>query len=299
MSGSVVTIGNFDGVHLGHRTIVRSLLEEGGRRNLPSVAVLFDPHPTVVLGTKVPPRLTTIGERVELLKGLGVGDVRVERFTKELRNTTAEKYLARLQRELGMKFLCVGSTTHIGKGREGTPGRLKELGSLLGFDVRIVPERFEGTEVVSSSRIRRLLEEGEVEAAARFLERPHRTAGTVVAGDGRGRTLGFPTANLESIETLVPGRGVYAVRVTIGGETFPGAANVGYRPTLKEIPKLAVEVHLFDFDRPILGERLEVSWVSRLRDERKFGTVEALRRQIEEDCREARNRLKTELPSHK
>jgi riboflavin kinase/FMN adenylyltransferase len=294
---SVVTIGNFDGVHLGHQSLVASLLEEGRRRGVPSVALLFDPHPTVVLGTKIPPRITSIDDRIRLLEGLGVDHVFVEKFTRELQMTSAEAYLEQLVRRLGMEFLCVGPTTHIGSGRGGTPGRLREIGRELGFSVNVADEYRIGGETVSSSRIRRRIEEGDVEGAGRLLGRWYRTTGEVVRGDGRGKTLGFPTANLGGIPTLVPARGVYAVLGEVDGVSIPAAANVGYRPTVREIPELAVEIHLLGYRGSLVGRLLQVTWIARLRDERKFESEEALRQQIEQDCRAVREILKEELKS--
>lgn len=291
LSGSVVTVGNFDGVHLGHQAILQALTEEAKRRSLPSVAIFFDPHPTVVLGTKIPPQITTLQERISLIKSFGVDHVFVQTFSKELSTTSASSYLGNLVKDLGMTFLCVGPTTHIGKGREGTPSKMEELGKEQGFDVSVVSEFFLGEKKVSSSRIRRLIEEGDVELAGKSLGRPYRMIGTVVSGDGRGTKLGFPTANLEEIETLIPARGVYAVWADVDGIRVPAAANVGYRPTIQQTPRFTVEVHLLDFEKRLVAQALPVTWVARIRDEQKFESLNELKVQIKKDCLEARKLL--------
>ncbi|MFH1261958.1 MAG: riboflavin biosynthesis protein RibF [Pseudomonadota bacterium] len=292
IGSSVVTVGNYDGVHLGHQAIVRALVSEARRRSVPSIAVLFDPHPTVVLGTKIPPLLTTPEERGRLIKGLGVDRVVIRKFTQDLAETPAKMFLLELRNEYGMESLVVGPTTHLGKGRDGTPERLEEMGEEFGFDVNVVPQFFlNDEERVSSSEVRRSIEEGEMERARRLLGRFYRTHGTVVPGDARGRQLGFPTANVAGIPTMLPLSGVYAVWAEAGGTLLPGAANVGVRPTVKTGGSLGVEVHLLGYQGSLLGKDLPIFWGKRLREERKFSSLEELKAQIATDCGEAKTAL--------
>ncbi len=287
---SVVTVGNFDGVHIGHREIFRHLIAEGRKRKLLSVAVTFDPHPALILGHAAPPLLSTPSDRIRQIEFLGIGHAMILRFTPQLAAMSARDFVEQiLLRDLGMKFLLIGPNTHVGKGREGTPQRLRELSQQLSFDLEIVPEVEAGGEIVSSSRIRSLLTDGNVEEATTLLGRPYSTHGKVVKGASRGKGLGFPTANLEQVPTMLPKRGVYATRVTIGNQHYTGATNIGVRPTVDPVPKEIVETHILDFSENLVGIEIELEWIKRIRDEKKFLTAEELAAQINKDIQVARN----------
>lgn len=293
---SVVTVGTFDGLHRGHQAIIQYLIARAHEQKGRSVVVSFFPHPrTVVRGEEVP-LLTTIGERADVLEQMGLDRFIVIEFTPEFAQLSAEAFVREiLVDRIGLREIVVGYDHGFGKGREGDRRLLKRLGDELGFAVDVIPPQDVGDDVVSSSRVRRvLLEEGDVAEAARMLGRPYRFTGTVVAGDGRGRGIGYPTANLtlDEPQKVVPRVGVYAVRVALPGEdaVFGGMMNVGRRPTF-EGEEERVEVHLFDVERDLYGKALTVSCIRRLRDERRFESVEALVHQLDHDEQASRRVL--------
>lgn len=291
---TVVTLGNHDGVHLGHRALLEAARERAGREEGLSVhAVTFDPHPSVVLAPdRAPPLLTTIERRRELLVALGADDVSVLRFDRELASTSPEAFVERvLVAQLSARGVVVGPDFRFGRGRAGDAETLRTLGERHGFDViTVAPVTVDG-EVVSSTRIRRAVARGDVREATRLLGRVHDVDGTVVRGDGRGRSIGVPTANLDCDPILLPADGVYAVVARLPGEAElrRGVANLGVRPTFAA--GRSVEVHLFDVDRDFYGARLRVGFVERLRAEQKFDGVDALKAQISRDCERAREIL--------
>ena len=292
---SVVTTGTFDGVHLGHQAIVRYLVararEVGG---VPTV-VTFDPHPREVLLGRPIPLLTTLTERADLLEALGVGRFVVVPFSRDLSLLEPEAYVRDLLAEgVGMREIVIGYDHRFGRRAAGDRALLERLGERLGFSVDVIPEQIDGDVTVSSTEIRRLLAEtGDARRAAVLLGRPYRVAGTVVRGDQRGRTIGYPTANLAlDARKLVPRRGVYAVRATLAdGTRRGGMMNVGVRPTVDTGGAVSVEVHLFDFDGDVYGTRVEVDVVARLRDERRFEGLDALTEQLARDARQSRAAL--------
>ena len=289
---SVLTVGTFDGVHLGHRAILRYLRERaegvGGR----SVVVSFDPHPReVVLGEHVP-LLTTLDERADLLEGLGIDRFVVLPFTRDLSNLEPRDYVERVLIEtIGLREIVIGYDHRFGRNRSGSRETLEALGLEWDFSVDVIPEQIVHEVTVSSTEIRRLLTaEGDVREAGELLGRPYALTGTVIRGDGRGRTIGYPTANLRvhGDRKLVPRVGVYAVRVTRGGAEHRGMMNVGRRPTFETDGALSVEVHVFDFEGDLYGEPLRIAFAERIRDEVRFPGPEALVEQLRED--EARSR---------
>ena len=289
---SVLTTGTFDGVHLGHQEILRYLVQRADEVGGVPTVVSFDPHPREVLGGGHIPLLTTLEERAELLDSLGIERFVVLSFTRDLSLLEPEAYVEEvLIEQVGLREIVIGYDHRFGKGRAGDRSTLERLGSRHGFSVDVIPAHLEAGMTVSSSLIRRQLEdEGAAGEAARLLGRPYALVGTVVAGDQRGRTIGFPTANvrLDDPRKLVPRVGVYAVQAELAsGKCFGGMMNVGVRPTFEADGAVTVEVHLFDFDGDLYGRTLRIQVQERLRDELKFSGVEALVTQLHEDRRQA------------
>ena len=289
---SVLTVGTFDGVHLGHQAIIRYLNERAAKVGGCSVVVSFDPHPReVVLGKHVP-LLTTLEERGDLLEAFGIDRFVVLPFTRDLSNLSPRDYVEQVLIEtIGLREIVIGYDHRFGRDRAGDRSTLEALGAEHGFSVDVIPEQLVHEVTVSSSEIRRLLsDEGDMGQATKLLGRPYALTGTVIRGDQRGRTIGYPTANLRvhGDRKLVPKPGVYAVRVEYGDETFGGMMNIGRRPTFETDGAVTVEAHLFDFAREIYGRELEVAFVERIRDERKFSGPDALVEQLQID--ESRSR---------
>ncbi|GAB5535147.1 MAG: bifunctional riboflavin kinase/FAD synthetase [Rubricoccaceae bacterium] len=289
---SVLTTGTFDGVHRGHQEILRYLVRRANEVDGVPTVVSFDPHPREVLGGGRIPLLTTLDERAELLADLGIERFVVLPFTRDLSLLEPEAYIEDvLIGQVGLREIVIGYDHRFGKGRAGDRSTLERVGAQHGFSVDVIPAHIQAGQTVSSSRIRRQLEdEGAASEAAHLLGRPYVLAGTVIAGDQRGRTLGFPTANvqLEDARKLVPRVGVYAVQVELAtGGHYDGMMNVGVRPTFEAEGAVTVEVHLFDFDQDLYGRTVRVAVLERLRDELKFGGVDALVAQLHEDRRQA------------
>ncbi|MDH5490979.1 MAG: bifunctional riboflavin kinase/FAD synthetase [Myxococcales bacterium] len=295
MAASVVVPGNHDGVHLGHRSLLAAARARAAQGSLRVVALFFDPHPSAVLAPeRAPSALTSASRRVELLRGAGADAVHVQPFDSDFATLSPEAFVQQILVErLGARSLVVGPDFRFGRGRAGDLGTLQALGLEHGFEVIAAPAaRFEGAPV-SSTRIRHHLGLGEVECASALLERYHDIEGEIVEGDRRGRELGFPTANLRAPRTLLPADGVYAVlaRLVDSSEPLRGVANLGQRPTFEAGRSL--EVHLLDFDASIYGRVLRVAFVKRLRGERRFDGLEALRAQIAIDREAARGALES------
>jgi riboflavin kinase / FMN adenylyltransferase len=286
-----VAVGVFDGLHAGHRRVLTSMRELAARRSLETCVVTFDPHPLAVVAPEHAPRLlTTIEQRIELLDGLGVDVVAVVPFDDEVRRLSPAAFVTELLVDrVHAAVVVVGEDFRFGRDRTGHTGLLREMGAALGFDVEVVP--LVGSDrPVSSTRIRDLIAAGDVAAAADALSRPHEVIGTVVEGAGRGGDLGVPTANVVPDPGVVlPARGVYAVLAGRSAhESLPGVANLGVRPTFDGGDAEVLEVHLLDRDMDLLGERLRVRFVERIRDERTFPDVGALTAQIRADIDRAR-----------
>lgn len=289
-TGGAVTIGNFDGVHLGHRALV-SAARELGR---PAVAVTFDPPPHVVLhpdpGPPRPP-LTTLADRAELLHAAGADHVVILRTSPALLALSSEAFFEDvLVRQLGAKAIAEGYDFRFGRNRAGTNATLRSLCETAGLTFAEVAQVAHKGESVSSSRVRAAIVGGDVARAAELLARPYRIMGTVVTGAKRGRTIGFPTANLGDVPTVLPGNGVYAVRATVDGTMWPAAANVGPNPTFGDDAR-KIEVHLIGFTGDVYGKPMAVEFVARLRDTRPFGGVQGLIEQLKQDVEAARRLL--------
>lgn len=284
---TAITIGTFDGVHLGHRAIIGALVDQaraiGGR----SVVVTFHPHPQVVLRRKGDsvPLLTSSDERDALLEALGVDIVVILEFTAELAATPWQEFFGRIHRHVGVDHIIFGHDHAFGRNREGTAEALRALGREKGFEVtEVEPLDIEG-DAVSSTKIRRALQEGDLAIAERYLGRRYGVTGAVVRGDGRGRTLGIPTANVVALEEakLLPGNGVYCVEMLVDGERHRGMANIGVRPTFTDATLRTLEVNLFDFDRDIYDEIVTVEFVRFVRHEQKFDSAEEFLEQLARD----------------
>jgi riboflavin kinase/FMN adenylyltransferase len=295
LRASVVTLGTFDGVHRGHAELARHAVAEANKRGVPAVGYTFDPHPAAVLAPdRVPPLLISIEERVRRLGGLGLAPIIVKKFDRDLAAVSADEFIERhLVEPLHPIHVVVGFNFTYGRGRQGDPRHLEAAGERWGFGVDAVgPVTFEG-EVVSSSRIRELLSAGGVAKAARLLGRPYSIAGSVVQGDRRGRTIGFPTANLEpDKDRAVPAIGVYATRVVLeDGRRLDAVTNVGLRPTF-DGTKRTIETFILDFDEDLYGREIALELIERLRGEQKFSGVDALVAQIRRDVEAARASLR-------
>jgi riboflavin kinase / FMN adenylyltransferase len=286
----VLALGNFDGVHRGHRKILDRLTRVAAERAATSVVMTFDPHPPrVVRPDKAPPLLMTKAQKIEALAAAGVQGVAVVRFTPELSRWDPETFVRVVLVDwLRVAEVWVGANFLFGHDRAGNFSMLRVLGGRHGFKAeKIDPVRYKDF-VVSSTRIRRLLAEGRVDEAGALLGHQYVLDGTVMRGDARGRTLGFPTANLCTQNELLPPHGVYATTTTIDGVVHPSVTNVGVRPTVDDSGRAIVETHIFAFDRDLYGTMIRVGFVQRLRDERAFESLDLLKMQIAADCARAR-----------
>ena len=288
----VVTIGTYDGIHLGHQELLRRLNEHGSRLGLPTVLLTFEPMPREYLSPEAPPaRLTSLRERWRILAGMSVDSVLLLRFGEGLRNLPGEAFATLLAQDVKARAVVVGHDFRFGCNGEATAPMLADAGRRLGFSVDVVsPVMLEG-ERVSSSGLREALARGEFEFVKRRLGRPYSMRGRVVPGQRLGRDLGFPTANLRIERRRAPLQGIFAVRVHgVAQAPLPGVASLGTRPTVGGVHTL-LEVHLFDFSADLYGLEIEVEFVAKLRDEEHFPTLEALVEQIHRDAADARRIL--------
>jgi riboflavin kinase / FMN adenylyltransferase len=286
----VLALGNFDGVHRGHRKILDRLNRVASERAVTSVVMTFDPHPPrIVRPDKAPPLLMTKTQKLEAIAAAGVQGAAIVRFTSDLSRWEPETFVrAVLVDWLRVSEVWVGANFLFGHDRAGNFSLLRALGGRYGFKAeKIDPVRYKDF-VVSSTRIRRLISEARVDEAGALLGHQYYIDGTVVHGDHRGRTIGFPTANVCSENELLPPNGVYATTVTLAGVVLPSVTNIGVRPTVDQSGRMSVETHIFNFDRDLYGTSVRVGFVQRLRDERAFDSVDALRVQIVTDCGRAR-----------
>jgi len=293
-SETSVTIGNFDGVHLGHRELIRRTVSNAGKLGLPSVVLIFSPHPVRFFHPKdYFYEITTVREKAALMEGLGIDIFVVESFDGEIGDMSPEEFVrTALCRRLRARIVTVGYDFAFGSKRTGSPEMLAELGRELGFDVEIVPPFMYGGAVVSSSRIRELLFAGKVREAEELLCRPFEVRGSVGQGAGRGRLLGFPTANVMFSRELLLLPGVYMVDVNVDDVSFRGVANVGSNPTF-DGSFIGLEAHLLSFQGDLYGKDVAVRFRERIRDERKFQSADGLVLQIKNDVEYAR---RTNLP---
>jgi len=286
----VLAIGNFDGVHRGHTRILERVARQAAEHAATPVALTFEPHPTrIIRPDKAPPLLMTGEQRIEALARAGIEGVAVVRFTPELARWDPETFVERvLVNWLGVAEVWVGANFLFGRDRSGDYSLLRLLGARHGFRTDRIDAVRCRDNVVSSTRVRRLVAEARVDEAAVLLGHHYFIDGTVVPGRRRGRELGFPTANLETANELLPPRGVYATVSGLGETILAGVTNIGLRPTFHDVTTTVIENHLFDFDRDIYGARLRVWFIRRVRDERTFDGPSSLVTQIRADCRAAR-----------
>ena len=286
---TLLTIGVFDGVHLGHQRLLAHLRDKAEEKGWLSGVITFKSHPQVVL-SHVPDLkwLTDVDTRATMIRNLGIDIVVPLSFTPELAKVTAREFMQLLQRYLKMRGLVVGPDFALGRNREGDIERLRLIGKENSFSVEVIPPVAMNGEVISSSAIRRALAQGDVEKVERFFGRPFVLSGQVVPGDKRGKMLGFPTANLKiKSDQAMPADGIYATLAHVGDERLPSITNIGFRPTFDEGEHL-VETYIFNFDGDLYGKMLEVELLGRLRDEKRFDTVEELKAQMKADVQQAR-----------
>jgi riboflavin kinase/FMN adenylyltransferase len=287
----VATIGNFDGVHLGHQAIIGQLAEKGAELRLPTTVVIFEPQPLEFFqpAAKVPPRLTRLREKLQALRRYSVERVLCLRFDDELARLSPDAFIRRILVDgLGVRYLVVGDDFRFGARRAGDFALLKRAGEAHGFQVVPMHTVMIDGERVSSTRVRRALADGDLETAEKLLGRPYRMCGRVAHGDKRGRTIGVPTANVHLHRVATPVKGVYVVEVFgLHEEPVTGVANVGTRPTVDGTRTL-LEIHLFEFDRDIYGHYININFLHKLRDEQRFASFDELKARIQRDIDEAR-----------
>ena len=293
LRGSIVALGNFDGFHLGHQAVVRRAIDRAFHERRPAVVATFDPHPVIFFRPDVPPfRLTTLDQRQALFDHAGADAMLVFEFGAALASMDAEAFVAEvLVGQIGAAGVITGDDFSFGKGRTGDPALLRALGERHGLAAEAVPQVLLDGQRISSGRIREALVDGDTGTATHMLSRDFAIEGVVQRGDARGRELGFPTANVTLGDYQRPRYGVYAVRVTLDdGTEHPGVANLGVRPTFQP-PQELLEAYLFGFEGDLYGRRIEVALHAYIREEKKFGDVEALVAQMREDEAAARRVL--------
>jgi riboflavin kinase/FMN adenylyltransferase len=289
---AVVTIGSFDGVHRGHQALIQQVRASALNTGRASVVVTFFPHPSVVLGRAQPFYLTSPEEKLVQINQTGVDWLIELSFTSETSHVRAAEFVERLQQNLCMRELWIGHDFALGYKREGNAEFLAQLGQESGFAVHVVEALTNDSEIISSSNIRAALRAGEVVHAGKLLGRPFRVSGRVVPGDGRGRRIGIPTANLDVWKDhALPANGVYACRAWVGHIPYRAAVNIGVRPTVTNETQRTVEAHLLDLDKDLYGLNLTLDFTQRLRGEQKFAGVQELVAQIKSDVETTRNLL--------
>lgn len=286
-----VAIGVFDGVHLGHQSVLRAAVDDARAGNGTAVALTFDPHPMRVLApAKAPPLLTSTTHKLALIGSLGLPACLLVPFTVDFARTEPGDFLAQLRQcARQLQTICVGHAFRFGRDRKGDVQTILAFGKQHGVRVDVLPPVLSQGETISSTNIRRAVAEGDLARAERMLGRPFSVLGTVEAGDQLGRTLGFPTANLNPHGELLPPNGVYAARAVVAGQKWPGMVNLGVRPTVASgKPVRRLELHVLDFEGDLYGQSIEVLFVKKLRDEQRFASTDELRAQIARDEAEAR-----------
>jgi riboflavin kinase / FMN adenylyltransferase len=285
---SAITIGTYDGLHIGHRKIIAMLTSDAKAKNLQSILITFEPHPRMVLGktdSKTVLLLSILEEKLPVLRSLGVDVVVVIEFTKAFSETPPEDFVKEfLIATLGLSEIVIGYDHMFGKDRQGSLETLARLSVSEGFGVKMIEEQRVGDKHVSSTTIRRFLESGNIAEANELLGAPYQLTGRVIEGDKRGRTIGFPTANLAIDENkLIPKNGVYVAEAIVDGKMYRAMANIGFRPTVKNEALLSIEVHLLNFAGDLYGKSLSLLLLSRIRDEKKFPDLEVLKKQLAQD----------------
>jgi|TARA_A100001015_G_scaffold291563_1_gene365898 riboflavin kinase/FMN adenylyltransferase len=296
VTDTVVTVGTFDGVHQGHRALIEAVAIRAKATRSRSVVVTFDPHPRSIISTKSQgiKLLTTLQERAEIIEDMGIDAMCVIPFTRDFSLLNSEQFVQDVvHRKIGIRHFVIGYDHHFGKDRSGTIYTLERLAPRLGFDVQLISKKEMGDTTISSTLIRKEIQvNGNMKRAAILLGREYILNGVVVHGDERGREIGYPTANLkpEHEDKAIPKNGIYAVRVRVGQEWFGGMMNIGVRPTFEGSTK-ALEVHIFDFNSMIYGQTVQVRFIDRIRDERKFTDANQLKNQLHRDKQDALNLL--------
>ncbi len=289
--GSLLAIGSFDGIHLGHQAILKNIVRESRSEGLPAVVLTFHPHPGIHLGKRQGAfYLTPPEEKLRILADLGIDALIFHPFNLTVASLSAREFIDRLSNHLKFKLLCVGSDFSLGRNREGNLKVLEQLGREYHYQVKTVsPIELEGR-IISSSWVREALSQGDMGMVKRLLGRPYRIRGEVVHGDGRGKTLGFPTANIRVwSERAIPAPGVYVGWAEVEGTAIPAVTNVGYRPTFENQSSIQhVEAHLLDFDQDLYHRQINLSFLVRLRAEQKFAHIQDLIDQVQDDIEQAR-----------
>jgi len=299
---TVLTVGTFDGVHEGHKVLIKAVVDRAVELSARSVIVTFDPHPRDIInpGSDGIKLLSTLPERCELLADLGIDEMIVIPFDRDFSLLTSEEFIRDvIYKKIGVKEFIIGYDHQFGKDREGTIETVRTLGEELGFQANVISRQEVENQTVSSTSIRKALQvEGNAEKAAKFLGRYYILHGTVVHGEKRGGKIGFPTANVhvDQAKKIIPREGVYAVWIRVDGEYHPAMMNIGKRPTF-DGEDLTVEVHIFDFDEDIYGKEVHTQFVKRLRDEKKFSGADELKKQLEKDKADAEKILKSNPPN--
>lgn len=299
---TVLTVGTFDGVHAGHKVLITTVMKKAKERNARSVIITFDPHPRDIInpGSSGIKLLSTLKERSELLSDLGIDEMIVVPFDRDFSLLTSEEFVRDvIWKKIGISEFVIGYDHHFGRNREGTIETVQRLGRELEFDSHVVLKQEVGDKTVSSTAIRKSIQEkGDMKLAATFLERNYILRGTVVHGDKRGKQIGYPTANIqpENKHKVIPKSGVYAVYVRVEGEYHSGMMNIGVRPTFQGDEE-RIEVHIFDFDQDIYGKEIMIQFVDRIRDERKFEGIDDLKTQLNSDKEATQKLLKNHSPN--
>ncbi len=289
-----LAIGFFDGVHLGHQQIIRHTLADARQHEAIGLVVTFDAHPsTVVAPHRLPPLIYSLPQRLRTIESLGTEALLLIHFDKTFSLQSGEQFVRTIAKDLGhVRSISVGANFVFGHNRSGNVELLQRLGKELGFAVHGQAAVSLDGRIVSSTRVREAIRQGDLDAVSQMLGRPYSIVGKVVRGDGLGRQLGFPTANIDATGLALPPHGVYAVQAETGGKTHRAVLNIGRRPTLRNPnPELRVEAHLLDFDADLYGHELEIFFVEKLRDEKKFSSLKELRDQIGLDVIEAQLRF--------
>ncbi len=291
---SVISIGNYDGIHIGHQYIIRELTSKSIRTSSKSILLTFDPHPKEFFAPKghKPFLLTNFSEKANIIGGFPVDYLICFEFNNKFASMPAEDFVNNiLIDKLKVSEIIVGYDFNFGKDRKGNTDFLEEMGEEKGFKVSIVTAKKMGDEVISSSHIRELISRGNVRKAARFLGHNYSMSGSVIKGKNVGKKIGFPTVNLSVQNKLLPADGVYSVLVLVGAEKLYGVANIGYQPTFGDENEHSIEAHIMNFNGDLYGSEVSVEFVDRLREERKFSCVDELTMQIEEDVTTAKASL--------
>ncbi len=295
---SILTVGNFDGIHLGHQAMIKQIVKEAHQLHARSTIITFINHPAQVIRPhQCPLRITSNEQRIHLFKSLGLDDLYLLEFSEAFAGQTTLQFLEKLSETIIIKKIILGHDAAIGKSREGDLPHLIKLGKQLHFEVEDFPAISKESRVVSSTLVRQAINAGDFRLVSNYLGRPYSIYGKVIRGEGKGTTIGFPTANLNVNGLCLPPQGVYAVRVKVGEELFFGIANLGKAPTIKNSKDVKLEAHLFDYHENLYNTSIEVIFGEFIRPEIKFPSVEALKNQIKADIKTAQHLHTTSSPS--